>query len=1497
MWIINLFNINHKVLSLNVVLAIFFASFSLSGYAQNADATAALEEEEIKVLFDSVMASDKYIEKLDSGSFYNLPLGIMGGDNNDPNYAILIDEVVLYPDKATFSASMVLTNPMDNSKMVFAAREVPFTFSGGIQGVFRLELISEKPISLCEDMGLQILKGSYVEADCKGFKSLHVKGRFELNENKYTPADNKGKPLAGKVSSFFEVTLQNWNDLTFSISLEPFQLKKYPDFTFQCQNLSVDFSDLKNPTSLKFPQGYESPYPPELIQLWRGVYIESASLILNGDKFQRKNNPEPLAFGVENLIIDELGFTGKVLAENLISLEQGSLAGWKFSIDKIYLEFLTSSLTGGGLEGLIHIPVFDDGTNFEYSAFVDVEGNYGFTVSPDDTMSFTMFGNSKLDLYETSFININSDSTGFVPTACLNGKMTISGKVKTSDSESTSSSGGESSLNLADLEFQEFRISTREPLIDIKYMAYHGSGQGKLSKFPITISDIVFSSTPANAKLSITAVVNLKKDSGEGFGGRGTISLLADRNEYKYTFKGVQVDELSIDVVKPGAFELHGRIAFARGDSIYGNGFNGSLDVTFGGNIEIEAQAMFGNVDGYRYFYVDGMFAMKPGIQAGPITIFGFGGGLYHHMRQVRDAAGAQYDFGRTQSGIVYRPDDHIALGIKAGIKLGIGGEQIINAEAKFEIAFTTSAGISYISFEGLAQCITPPIPIDVEKIKNLAGNVVSQEEGSTVPTPGEGAGASAIAASLKMFKDFENDEFHAEMEIYLNIAGVITGVGANNRAGWAVVHSSKKEWYIHIGTPTDPIGISVLGLVSFKSYFMAGHRLPATMPIHPKVAEILNISPEEISGKRDEYSVEAGRGIAFGASFEISTGDRSFLIFYGSFDLGIGFDIMLADYGSGAYCLGSSPPLGINGWYAKGQSYAYFAGKIGLQAKIFGKTKKFEILSIATAAYLRAEAPNPVWMIGYVGGSYRILGGMIKGDCKFGVEVGERCDIQGGRSKLLDLQLISEINPGDNSEDVDVFTTPQIIFNVPVEKQQKISEDDGTLVYFRIKIVEMKMNEEDVPVPFTSKWNSNKDVVQIIPDYVLYPKKDYTMEVKIAFEEKVDGVWREFEHEGEQLTETRTVKFETGELPDRIPDDEITYSYPVDRQFNFMPGEYNKGYLIFRRDLQAFFAPSEIYDRKVRWKPAGGAVVNSNIDYRSDEKTLYFDLPGNMQLNKIYSMELAAIPIVSSNEADRNVTTTYEEEEFEGDTSNTTVEQVSKTADGTITTPEEKIMFDLDLKTSQYNDFNTRFNEDQLTVRAFIDAGYMEFLMFVNTPGGEALDKYEKPNPNGWSFFKMEADLSETEWFKDDVFPKTYERYPWYNFHAIRWRDTTRCGLKAQRAISMGQPVGFSSLTDADISAGTPVYYASYSDIVYMQPYFWDEDYMTIRDALAFYTRDQEITDPMINTILTNIKLRPVKPGDYPIKVSYVLPGKNIITSSKTINITSTIKTHEEDY
>ncbi|NJO68501.1 MAG: hypothetical protein HC830_03790, partial [Bacteroidetes bacterium] len=146
------------------------------------------------------------------------------------------------------------------------------------------------------------------------------------------------------------------------------------------------------------------------------------------------------------------------------------------------------------------------------------------------------------------------------------------------------------------------------------------------------------------------------------------------------------------------------------------------------------------------------------------------------------------------------------------------------------------------------------------------------------------------------------------------------------------------------------------------------------------------------------------------------------------------------------------------------------------------------------------------------------------------------------------------------------------------------------------------------------------------------------------------------------------------------------------------------------------------------------------------------------------------------------------------------TMEQKEKKAEGTITAAEEKIMLRMDFMTSRYNNLSDRFNADQVNVRALYDRGYMDFFLIAGTPGNEPLDIFENKGSETFGpLITFEADLSHTPWYTSDVYPRTYQHFPWYDYKNLLWRDTMQYGLKAQKAISIWQPAKYTSLGDQD--------------------------------------------------------------------------------------------------
>jgi hypothetical protein len=1429
--------------------------------------------EKIRILHDSIVAANKYVEKLDTSTFYNLPVGVTGGAEKDPAYALLINDAVITEKGGTFTAYMSLTNPFDGSKLAFEAQNVPFSFKGGLIGDIRLVLVTEQKFTICKDVDLRILPGTYVEWDCNGFKRLKIKGEVEFSSKTFLPANDKGELLNNnsRLTAFIETEVKSLNDLTLTFSITPFQIKGVPDITFSCTNLAVDYSDFTNPEAVKFPTNYLSSFPGGMETLWRGIYVENATVIL-GPKFRKKADKAPTTFAANNLIIDEQGFTGMLSATNILTIENGDLGGWEFSIKTLSAEFLANKLTSASFGGDVHIPVFKDGSNLTYNAIIDLEGKYSFTVSPTDSLEFSVLGSSKLVLYKNSFVNVTVEDGKFIPTAVLTGNLSINAPF---------SANSKTSLKLANVEFQEMRISTQDPVFNVKYIAISGKTQGAFSGFPVSIDKINCRTISAAARFSINLKINLVPSGDDGFKGETTIVLVAKRNGLKFKYEGIEIDKIRVDIVKANAFEIHGGIAFAKEDPVFGNGFRGDIDAKFG-KIEIEAVAIFGRVNGFRYFFVDGFLAMKPGIPAGMMNFYGFGGGLYYHMKQKPGSIDPN-SMGASRSGVVYEPNEKIGYGIMASVKFCVVSEKIIDAEAKFEIVFNASGGLNRIAFFGGAKCIVPGVDIVPDKIKAAAQKLAGDEKLDFKPTD------AALAVTLMMEMDFEHDVFHAELEAFVNVGPIIKGIGDQGSAGKCVLHIEPKKWYLHVGTQTNPLGMKFLGFIKVGGYFMVGHDIPTDLPLNPTLAEILNITPSKAAANRDNNKLATGKGIAFGAGFDINTGDLTFLIFYASFQVGAGFDILLVNYPKEAYCKGSTPPIGINGWYAKGQAYAYLKGEIGIKIKIFGIRKKFEILSIAAAALLRAEAPNPLYLEGQAGGRFRLLGGLISGECKFKVTYGEKCEavMPTKESPLADIKMIGSITPKDKNKDVDVFVLPQGVFNIPINKEFNISDNNNTNHKFRSNLDKLTFTKDGQPVPGSIKWNEDNTVAIFEPADILYPDANYVIDIQISFEENIKGKWViSTDEEGKKIIENQTCTFTTGELPKEIPAHLIAYNYPLNRQYNFYPKEYNEGYIAFNLGIAPYFNPGAQWKQEVRFVPVGkGKPISTSLSYNSISKTVTFPIPENIDLNRIYHIELTNVP-TGSTDINRNVTETVQKNAMEEENS---MEVRTREASETISAAEEFAFLSYAFRTSKFKTFGEKLSLSEIKVNMLYDISPYVYFLQGTIYGTEMFDKYEIYGENGnASLIRRTANLQETPWYLQAVAPVVYKNYPIEGKAIINWRNPAELGVPPKGDIKIWQLNFDHTLSDDEIETGIATSVSTWAHFMYALPYYWSKDYYDIRMRLANIYPTLTSPNQHINSILNKVIWPVVDKGNYPVTFEYILPGINKVTTTKTITFSN---------
>ncbi len=845
-------------------------------------------------------------------------------------------------------------------------------------------------------------------------------------------------------------------------------------------------------------------------------------------------------------------------------------------------------------------------------------------------------------------------------------------------------------------------------------------------------------------------------------------------------------------------------------------------------------------------------------------------------MRQLELGEEFGGTLGKTKSNIIYRPDREVLIGIKATVGLILNSaETVFNGEATLEIVFNHGGGLRTIDFLGSANFITPKLPGATQQLVQLKERIDDMKSGENPPRSTN----SSLSAEIHINMNFPEKTLHANMKVYVNIAaGIIKGVGADDLAGECVMHFSPGEWYIHVGSPDNPVGLEVLSILKLESYFMVGDNIPGSPPPPDEVSRILGgIDLDYMSGEND---LASGRGIAFGARITMDTGDLTFLIFYARFTAGLGFDLMMKDYGD-IQCVGRSGDLGINGWYANGQAFAYFSGKVGIIFKLFGKSKKIEIIDLGMAAVLQAKLPNPFWMRGIVGGYYSVLGGMIKGKCKFEVTIGEECEFVADGSILEGIEVISELTPESGKSDVDVFNSPQAIFNMEVDKVFEMVDIDGTLKAFRIKLDHFKITKDGQEQEANFKWNEDHTVLALQPVDILPGESSIVAVAQVSFEERDRSVWLPVEVGGEVLIESMEMTFTTGEAPDYIPLSNVKYCYPILNHYNFYSKEYPTGYIQLKQGQDYLFENNDEFVTKGRYASVNGSEFFFDAVYKQNNEIEY-SIPSGLPENSIFQFDIVNMPKQQGG-IDQNVTQNENAVDLGDQDQDITI--TTNVADGEIKNLKEKAIFTSNFRTSYYTTLKQKLDDMAISTgwRRNINSGIHE--LGVTVFGKELFEK----NETFWTteitpLVQFEAVLSDS-YYKNIISDLIYDPYNSQATLKIDWRNPNfDIGYPPVKAIYIRQMPYNKTLTESEINGGYSLGTATEGAFVYNLVWFYSQDFLNLKQeaAVQWYKGYQKTW----YSRLMNDEFPIVKSGNYQFDIKYVVPGRNKMSSTYRANI-----------
>jgi hypothetical protein len=1421
--------------------------------------------------FQIIEQQNRFVEnfldiKSSEQNAYNLPVGIKKIIGNIP-LTLAINNVKFFNNYGEITLMVKMDIPQKSKSLVFAADGVRLSSEGDLIGDVKLSLLSDVPISLGK-AGTLVLKGSmdtktgaansktYVSVECNGdFKELFLDGECVLSDSLCHLA---GKPDSAVVAPFRTI-VSDWNDIFLELSFPAFEINGYEGFELTIDQATLDFSDTKNSPVFAPPAGYLTDYyslPDPL--LWRGLYIQRVSLAMP-EWFKNENSKEKTVIEASRFLIDELGITGDIIGENIIPLSSGNASGWPISVTDFQLSFLTNHITGFGFGGQIKVPLSEKVQALDYKAFISKD-EYLFSAALPDTLDFDMFGSAQLHLTEGSYLEMALKNKQFRPKVVLNGYMSLD----------------QMGLQMEQIVFHKLAISTESPVFSVEAIEY--GGEVKLNNFPISISDIRFQSVNDRMDLSMDVKLNLM----EGKIAAGThIHLLSEYQNRKWAFKGVSLDAIMLDNVQMAGFNLSGEIRTEKNHPVYGNYFGGEINAVFdalSNGVKVKVDAVFGNKD-FRYWYVEGKANFSTGVPIGPVSLNGFTGGAYYRM----SATGKE--------GLeAYAPNKDCSLGVKAGIGYYIGSKTAVHGEALFEMNFLSGGGIKNIHFYGTAEFMSP---LDGSKFaafettyKKVQANMKDLSQSLTVNLPPALSGSDVsqkllpdvkftmgVNAYVMMDYDFQTKTFDATCKVMINTpGGFLRGAGNNNEAGWAHIHCSPQSWYVHIGTPTNPIGVK-LGLGSFslksESYFMLGDRLEPALPPPAEVLNILRISSTQADYMKYPDNMKLGRGIAFGSRFGFDTGNLSFLILYARFATYDGFDFMLTDMSNYA-CEGSSSPVGINGWYANGQCYLSLSGELGAQIKLWFIKKRITIIKGAAAALLQARGPNPTWIGGYMGLQLNILGGLIKGSLKMKFSFGNDCKLVAlnGDNSPLDMPLIADLTPIDKDTDVDIFVSPQVTFNMPIGESFDAEDEKGNVKSYRIKLEDFYiMDNKNQKVAGTIKWNKKYDAATFESKDVLPPYNDMKVFVSVNFEEYSNGKWSVVSQNGTIARESREVSFKTGEAPNYIPLTNINYCYPVVGQKNFFKGESDAGYIQLFKGQPYLFPDNFRYD--VSFTAKTGNLVKAGFKYNPSDARITYALPTTTNKTD-YSLVFEASTAGQQETVEaRTITNTL----TGGDGESFTVDYMQQAAQQIVRDGSLEIL-KYNFRTSGYNTFEQKLSSLQWETKSRPINTDARSLLLSSSQGYEPFDEAEligNDYTGNVPLISAEA-LMDNDYYVKDIAPLVYDWYP-LNGIAITGREVSEYGVPPSKAFPM-----YDGYLDY-ISGNTyNDFMSKILPFVYELPYYYSRDYYELRTKAA-------------NSFDKGIDMRPLMPllnsrflfmrqGNYRTNFRYILPGGNSGTS-----------------
>lgn len=1136
------------------------------------------------------------------------------------NYTILLDNISINANTGgTLNAYLILPAPSGVGKdsVVFQALNIPFTPGGADYNNAKLTLKCEAPMRLSDIAQLKLLAGNqtYIEWDCNGFSKLNLAAEIEFCRNVLVPYDGESlqpAPDSVRLKATLSTYITAWDDFTMGVNFShPFGLSEEGGFLFRVNDAYIDMSSTKTPADLNFPENYPFASAGDR-NLWKGFYMKQFSIYLPQELDQSR---APRGLSLTDMIIDDAGVS--VVASipgPVVPLQDGNLDGWAFSIDSVLIKVLRNKFSGAGFGGLVNIPILSSATGaaispedcVRYTAMIEDQGRYTFSVQPATGKKIGMWF-ADVTIEKSSKVSVTYANRRFEAKAVLNGIIKVNAEQS-------------AKIKIPELRFQGLTVSNTAPYFDPGTWSRPSSSAGVKADFDGFSFGVDSVNVEGGAKpgLGFRVRLSIGPENGGfavegGFKMKGRLDVSTGRQ--RWLPDGLEVKRFSVKGTIKKFISVDGFVEHFTNNAKFGNGFWGGLSAKMEFELlkgtELQAVALFGTTntpDSTKYFMVDVMGLLP---DASPGFIKGFGGGVWNRM-SARDTSIVLSSFdgdvttfpiGQSLSGLKYEPEVSAGLGLKAAMLLSLS-EGKFKALVSLNAQFNAEGGLDELSLNGVGTML---------KKTTLDGNVDTTD--------------AAIRAGVRLKYSFSEKAFDGHLNVSITVPNALTG------GGEAKIHFSDKKWFIHVGTPQNPIRanfqIPLVGDIgAARLYLDMGSELPppAALPSYFRDMGIASAIMDSRSGSG------GGGGVMFGVGLDLKANFDKLKPLYASMNINLGADLALIDYGN-AICSTTGQPIGINGWYATGQVYAYLRASVGLKFK----NKQFPIAELAVGAALQGKLPNPTFARGAVGGSYRILGGLVKGKFNLQFTLGQDCgELEGGdgteQSLEQNYQIIAALRPDEGAVGVVTTSVPAADFRFPINSTLESFDDEGNPISYLVELdgtPQLIETVTQVAVPAVAILSADGRSLKFQPYDALKDSTRFSFIVKVKYSKNGTIIG----------SQEKQVSFTTGAAATNISPANISASYPISGMQHFYPGEYaSEGEFIELSQGQADLFKGSNAPKAILLGATGGELWQGAVQYNLASKRVSFNFPNEiLRPGQCYTLEIRRLAQPETRANDNN--------------------------------------------------------------------------------------------------------------------------------------------------------------------------------------------------------------------------------------------------------------------